>query len=152
MLSAGAILVLNGCGGPSRDEYIGRADAVCADANARLAAAGRLPDIDVRFVRPDQLPAARAYLERVLPAFHDEAARLHALGDPSEGAETVHDLLSDTDQLVGRLDEADRAGGRGDATGFTSALLHALAWGGQAQEVAGQYGFHVCGKLPPLGQ
>lgn len=147
-----ALLALTACGGPSRADFIDRADRICGDINDRFRAAGRLPDIDVRYVTAAQLPAAEAYLDRVLPIFRDESAQLRGLGEPAEGEGTVHEMLSQLDQLVGQLEEADRQGRRGDAGHFTIALLKGLAWGGQAQDLASQYGFRVCGRLPALGQ
>lgn len=145
-----AVLAVASCGGLSRTEFIEQADTVCTEANNQLRAIGPLPDIDIRYASRAQMPAAAAYMDRVLPVFHRESSRLHQLGDPSDDEGEERDVLMFFDKLIGRLEEARRAAHAGDAGTFTPTLLQGLGDGVQAQDVAPRFGFKVCGQLPPL--
>jgi len=144
------VLAVASCGGLSRSEFIERADRICTDSNNQLRAIGPLPNIDIRYASRAQMPAAAAYMDRVLPVFHGESSKLHDLGDPGEDEQDVHDVLSFFDRFVNRLEEARKAAHAGDAGLFTPTLLMGLGDGVQAQDVAPHFGFKVCGKLPPL--
>jgi hypothetical protein len=93
-----AALVAAGCGGGgsrlSKDEYATKANAVCADFNAKVKGAGS---------PGTSLKSLAAYADKVIPIFEDGLGELKKLKPPKNEQNVVDDWLKAGDEQLGLI-------------------------------------------------
>ena len=143
---AAAGLVLVACGaedsGPSKAEYIERADAICAKIDPKVDAA-LLVAID-----EDDPSEAQGALEAALPLERQMLVELRALEKPDEGADEIDRIWAARQKVVDAAQAASRD---------PDAALAFIAREGDGDKlfneqylvVAGEYGMVMCGESRP---
>lgn len=116
----------------SKDEFIERADAICAESNAAIAnlSSGSVPE----GVQADQ----------ELDITEGQVNSLDSLGTPPEDERTYDEFLSAMEEVVSGLERQQLAAERGEDTSAVSAEVEAAR--AQASEAAEEFGFEECGQ------
>lgn len=93
-----AALAAAGCGGGgdrlTRDEYAAKANAVCADFNGKVKAAGN---------PGTSLDSLAAYADKVIPIFEGGLADLKKLEPPEDEQNVVDEWLASGDEQLGLI-------------------------------------------------
>lgn len=137
--------LLAGCNddGLSKEEFIARADEVCADVNARTQELEqpRDPREFTRFAR-----RAKAITEEAV-------ADLRALEPPEDDAATIDRMIDNIEEAVNVLPEIGDAVAAEDFQRVQELGTQVQASAQQAQEIAQDYGFEECarGNIAPGG-
>ncbi len=121
-------------GGPTKQEYIARADAICREVNRRTAGLNR-PRNKQEFVEY----ASRAKLET-----EKALSRLRELEPPQEDAELIERWLDLSERAVERLPEVVEAIESGDNQRVAEASAEIRAISQKVQQIARAYGFEEC--------
>lgn len=131
-----ALLLLAGCGGPSKKEYIQEADTICRATNVEAARTPVPPKEDVR--------ATADYLRSTAKLLVAQADRLDRLDPPDQDQPRLRDVLRRQRDALARLQDAANQYQLGDginaqvtANNANSALLEIR------QDLEG-YGFKDC--------
>jgi hypothetical protein len=141
----GAAALIAGCGGgdsdaPSAEEFRQQADAICADANARLGA----------LEEPASAAEILPYLQAGLPIQEDEIARIRELEAPEDLQPTLDgaaDLLQQRQEAIQAA--ADRiAGGEDPAAVIDEVDPEIQRLRDEARAAARELGLTVCGTDP----
>jgi hypothetical protein len=142
LATLGAVALIAGCGGGgsgtlSADEFRQQADAICADANTRIAALTE-PSAD------DQI---LGFLQAGLPIQQEQLQKLKDLEPPDDLAGTFDEATGLLDQqLAAVASAADRIGGGGDpAAVVAEAQTKIQSLNDQADAKAKELGLTVCG-------
>ena len=139
-----------GGGGPTKADYIARADKICRAAHksavpliAQLTSAGTSLN-----------PAAARKLAAVADRLHSiqagYLAQLRALEQPSGDKKTIEAFLTPAGQVVGGIGNAAGSLSRGDVTTTLGLLAQAQGAGAEAKNAADAYGFKECGAALAL--
>ena len=137
----GVAALIAGCGGGSdslsADEFRTRADAICADYNAKADA---LTD-------PSSPAEYLPSLKEIVPLQTAQLAKLKALKPPSELEGTFNEAIAILDEQKGILDSAVTRleGGEDPQTVLTAIATKAGDLGDQADTKAKDLGLKVCG-------
>jgi hypothetical protein len=116
----------------TKTDYITKADAICAEANAAL---GSLPASDAATLAGQQVDVYQNLVDQ-----------LDGLGVPTEDQTTLQQFLSAEKTILENQKSIQLAQQRGDTSGssqFTSAISAAET---EAKTAATSYGFQECGK------
>lgn len=133
-----ALLVLSACsdGRLTKEEYIERADELCAEADAKT-----------RELDPPKSPAElEEFVGRAQEITADLVADLRELEPPEEGRETIEQMLAKTEETMAylpQIEEAVRAGERRRLASIAQDLQSSAA---EANRLAQEYGFERCGQ------
>ena len=151
-----APLLVAGCGGPSKSEYIGNVDRICKRAKpAEARAVARLQGAFTTLARAGPGPAARRAARRrfgrALDAtvaeerkvLEEVKAEPRPGGDDGEGAERFIAGIEKDLELLNDLKESVT---RGDNTGVGRAVTRINARRGDTGRIARDYGFKVCSR------
>lgn len=151
MLAIAGVLLAGGCGGgggPSKSEYVAKADAICQSAQAQVA-----PLIQSLTAAVSGSPSA-ARLRRAATIVGELStigtaylSQLRALEQPGDDKTAIAHFLTPTSRVVGMLAEARTALGRGAAVGALGVLQKAQPLDAEAGAAARSYGFKRCGSL-----
>lgn len=134
-LCVGITACTGGAAGLSRTDYIGRAGAICRDANDAL-----------RKVKGDSsTPAAvAASINEVVSIERAAAQQLRELRPPPTDAHAVSQWLTLVDGSLDELEAAGRAAALGDGSGAAAANVRSGALQQQADAAALQFGVTAC--------
>ncbi|MEZ5100389.1 MAG: hypothetical protein R3C15_11440 [Thermoleophilia bacterium] len=128
-----------GGGGASREEFLAKADAICAQADAEIAA--------VR--QPTTVEGAVEAIDRLREISERQLADLRALEPPAAEREKLDELFALADeQLALAIDYRD-AIAQQDRDLIRELADRANRLRAEAQEGARAYGFRVCGTSDP---
>jgi hypothetical protein len=141
-------LLLAACGGssgPSKTDYIVRADKVCRAARAEALPLVKELTAGGLSLSRGQAEALAATARRLHATEASYLAQLRALDVPSGDKDDVDKFLTPTGQVVTAIDVAAAALARGDVATTASLLGQAQAAGLEARNAADAYGFKNCG-------
>jgi hypothetical protein len=133
--------VIAGCGGEegerlARDEWIARADSICAEASRELDALGE-PGTPAELAELSDEAAAIA--ERQLD-------RLRDLRPPTEVEDDYTRMLDLTDDQIEISREIADAAREGDPAAVQALVEEGRSLDDEADELAARYGFEECGS------
>jgi hypothetical protein len=151
--TAGGLLILTGCGGsggPSKSQYIAKADAVCATAHTQTA-----PLIGQVAAAGASLASGAAGAARRLAAavqrLHEVAAgglaQLRALRQPSGDHAAIERFLTPLASVVDAIGQAATVLGSGQAPQALGLLQQVQPVARQVTSAAQAYGLRECGSL-----
>ena len=120
----------------SREEFIRRADAICADYDRRLARLGNPADI----AELGELAA------RAVPIAREGVAKLHALTPPAELERDVDRWLARNDRNVANIDKLGAAARANDVRRVQAIASHSTANERAADTLAARLGLVACAK------
>jgi cysteine sulfinate desulfinase/cysteine desulfurase-like protein len=126
----------DGDGRLSREEFLRRADAICADYDARLARLGN----------PASIAELGRLAARALPIAREGVAKLRALEPPEELARDVERWLARNDENVSRIAAIGEAAQADDATRVQEIASAATANERRADALARRLGLRDCAK------
>jgi FHA domain len=125
--------------GPSKEDAIAEADAICAAATDEADA----------IEQPTDLAGSGPYFEGITRIQQDEVERLKALEVPDEDKDVFEDFIASQEALTGQFQDMAEAANAGDQAAFDVALAEATAEQSRATDLAEEYGFQNCGKSTP---
>jgi hypothetical protein len=123
----------------SRHEFLGKANAICGEANEKVRALGPEPPI----LTDEQAD----WIEQLTKIDRTATARLDALQPPDAAKRPIASMLSAFERGLGKGDEIARASRTGDDAAFRSSVDAALNSLTQAQASAAAYGLNECARL-----
>ena len=139
-----------GDGGPTRAEYVARANRICQAASVRAAPfVTRLSAAAAALYTGKSLPAVRTrLLAREVGELHDVAAgyvaQLRGLNQPSGDRTTIKRFLNSSAAIVDAMGQASAALGTGDVTSALAALQRGQSASDEAKAAAQAYGLDAC--------
>lgn len=136
-------LMLVGCGdeGPTKQEFIARADRICADAKQDLAKLGRPKDIgDLERLSAE----ARRINARVLK-------ELRALEAPEEDRAQIRRMIERLEHATETIPSLTEAARAGDEAALARAARRIRVATEDASRIARDYGFKECAEGSPTG-
>jgi hypothetical protein len=105
-LAAIAFPVLSGCGGGagttsaspplSQQQFVARANAICATLNQEIEALPALPS-------PPDLPSTASYASSIEPIFKDAVTKLQQLQPPAPEQDKFNSMLGEVQASIGEL-------------------------------------------------
>lgn len=134
-----AVLALAACGGDdrlSRDEYIARADEICADIEQRGEA----------LQEPESVEDVRRFIDQARPLLQEGIDDLRAL-EPPEDLQGPHDSM--VDAAAGGLPALDRlaeAAEQEDEEAFNAAVEEITRADEESSRIAGEMGMKACAE------
>lgn len=128
-----------GGGGASREEFLAKADAICAQADAEIAALGRPTTVDGAVETIDRL---REISERQL-------ADLRALEAPGADREKLDEMFALADEQLSLSTDYRDAIAQQDRDLIRELADRANRLRAEGQQAARDYGFRVCGTSDP---
>ncbi len=137
-----AVAVSAGCadggddGRLSREEFIRRADAICADYDARLARLGN----------PASIEELGGLAARALPIAREGVRKLRALRPPADLERDVDRWLARNDENVANIEAIGAAARASDETRVQEIASAANANEREADALAGRLGLRACAK------
>ena len=102
---ATAALVFSACGGdsgPSKDEFIEEADAVCAEASERNQQIARDGFSNPENPRPEEVLAV---VEELIPRQRETIDDVRALEMPEDDEDEINDLLDEADAVTDQVEQ-----------------------------------------------
>ena len=140
---ASVAVLATGCAGGgaeddrlSRDEYIRRADAICAEYDERLD----------RLSRARSVGELAALAGRALPIAREGVGKLRGLRPPLDLESRVNEWLERNDENVERIRELREAARRGDETRVQEVASAAVDNERAADALARRIGLRECAK------
>lgn len=133
------LLAACGGGGASREEFLAKADAICAQADAEIAAIGRPTTVDGAVEAIDRL---REISERQL-------ADLRALEPPGADREKLDEMFALADEQLSLSTDYRDAIAQQDRELIRELADRANRLRAEGQRAARAYGFQVCGTSDP---
>ena len=127
--------------GPSKEEFIERADAVCAAASEEADAIEQPVDVS--------LEDTAAYFDEIAEIQRDEVQQLRSLEVPDEDQQTINEFIGAQDQLTAQFEDLAEAARAGDQDGFDAVFAEIVAIQTRASDLARDYGLQTCGKFTP---
>jgi hypothetical protein len=140
---AACVLALAGCGShaETKQDFVARADAICAATTRELRTAAGTP--------PSGVPAVARYLGDVIPLLERELKQLRALPRPAARRAELDRYLAAQAQIVARYRTLAGAVRHGDA-GAVNRVLAALQ-SSPAAGLASSYGLSDCAGASGTG-
>jgi hypothetical protein len=146
-----AATTLVACGTPQTTaaDFAGAASGICTQLATDLQSSGPLPrsfrDPGAR-PRPQDLPAAAAFLDHNLTILRTAAAKLHALPLPDEERDLARQWLTALDSFISDLAGASDAARRADSQAFTTAAFETAPQAAADRDTLGaRLGVNGCG-------
>lgn len=140
-LAALAAVALAACGGEgggerlTKGEYVEQADAICAEASARLAA---LPE-------PRSLEELADVAPRAAAIAAEQLERLRRLRPPADDEAKLDHALDLTERQNALVEEIGEAAAAGDGVRVSELLEELAGVRTEARSIAVEYGLEVCG-------
>jgi hypothetical protein len=125
--------------GPSKEEFIADADAICAAKSDEADA----------IEQPTDLTDTGPYFEQITEIQRDEIEEINALEAPEEDAETLEGFIGTQEELADIFVRLADSANAGDQAAFDAALADATTVQSRASDLAQDYGFRNCGKSTP---
>lgn len=133
----GLALVLAGCGGgsddsgPTKAEYITKADAVCKSESASSEKATNDAVAALGTDSPTDEQLGTVVTSTILPQLEKQVAALKALEKPKDDADAIDDIYSELDKAIaaGKSDPTSLASSAGGSNPFDAANAKAKAFG-----------------------
>ncbi|MFI4985493.1 MAG: hypothetical protein ACHP93_04140 [Solirubrobacterales bacterium] len=151
--AVGGLLVLAGCGGssgPSKAQYVAKADAICTTAHTQTAPLIQQVTAAGASLASGGAPSARR-LATVVRRLHDVAAsglaRLRALRQPSGDHAAIERFLAPLASVVDAIGQAATALGSGQAPQALGLLQQVQPVAQQVTSAAQTYGLQQCGSV-----
>jgi hypothetical protein len=140
-LAVVALLVaaLTACGGGgrlSRDDYVKRADAICAKYNRRIRA----------LRQPRTVAGISAFTAKAIPIARRGDDELRTLEPPKGDEATARQWLAANDAVVEAIERLGAAARRGDRAGVRKALREGNRANERAKALARRLGLRVCAR------
>ncbi len=147
------VLALAACGGGeeggskgeegiSKQEFIRKADGICAEANKRRDAIQEAAAIPQKTGRELE-KAAVEYAEEMRPVLVGALERLEALERPRGDEETIKAMLAKFERAFAAIDDVAAAAKRGFAATFGDWAERAI----EGQNIAFKYGLKECARF-----
>jgi hypothetical protein len=138
------------CGdsGPSREDYIAKADAFCKERNAEAKERNeKLQAIATEAQSEDEfLTKARPQLEDGLEWTRDGQEDFQDIEPPEADQETIDEFVAATADEIAVLEKVVEAARDGDFERFADLANEQQNIDGRADEIAKDYGFKECGN------
>jgi len=148
---AGVAGTLVACGSPqtTSGDFANAANGICAQLATDLQSSGPLPrsfrDPGAR-PRPQDLPAAAAFLDHNVSILRGAAAKLHALPVPDDERDLAREWLGALDGFIADLAGAGDAARRADPQAFTTAAFETAPQAAADRDTLGaKLGVNGCG-------
>lgn len=148
---AGVATTLVACGSPQTTggDFANSANGICTQLATDLQSSGPLPrsfrDPAGR-PRPQDLPAAAAFLDRNVSILRTAAAKLHALPVPDDERDLARQWLAALDGFIADLAGAGDAARRADSQAFTTAAFETAPQAAADRDTLGaKLGVNGCG-------
>jgi hypothetical protein len=141
-------LVACGDSGPTREEYIAKADAFCKERNAEAKERNeKLQAIATEAQSEDEfLTRARPQLEDGLEWTRDGQEDFQDIEPPEADQETIDEFVDATADEIAVLEKVVEAARDGDFERFADLANEQQNIDGRADEIAKDYGFKECGN------
>jgi hypothetical protein len=141
-------LVACGDSGPTREEYIAKADAFCKERNAEAKERNeKLQAIATEAQSEDEfLTRARPQLEDGLEWTRDGQEDFQDIEPPEADQETIDEFIAATADEIAVLEKVVEAARDGDFERFADLANEQQNIDGRADEIAKDYGFKECGN------
>jgi len=141
-------LVACGDSGPTREEYIAKADAFCKERNAEAKERNeKLQAIATEAQSEDEfLTRARPQLEDGLEWTRDGQEDFQDIEPPEADQETIDEFVGATADEIAVLEKVVEAARDGDFERFADLANEQQNIDGRADEIAKDYGFKECGN------
>jgi hypothetical protein len=149
-----AAAMVAGCGGggsaSSKEDFISQADAICQkyDTEFTNEIEPTFPTVDP--TSPSTSAADLKKFEEPLHASHDlrnrQVGELRDLTPPEDFQDDWDTVISDLDTAIEATEEAADAIGKADRTAVAAAFARAQPSFDEADKIAKEYGFKVCGQ------
>jgi hypothetical protein len=141
-------LVACGDSGPTREEYIAKADAFCKERNAEAKERNeKLQAIATEAQSEDEfLTKARPQLEDGLEWTRDGQEDFQDIEPPEADQETIDEFVAATADEIAVLEKVVEAARDGDFERFADLANEQQNIDGRADEIAKDYGFKECGN------
>ncbi len=150
------VLALAGCGGGedggskseegvSKQEFVAKADAICAEANER-----RDETRTEAFAEDETGPSeegAAAYAKSMRTVLVRALQRLKALEPPGGDEKTISAMLAQFERALPLVDEVAAAARAGDRAGWERAMIVWSERAVEAQNAAHEYGLKECSRF-----
>lgn len=141
------------CGGGSerlsKQELISQGDAICTEYQAKSEEAERaLPQVDPTSssTSDENLRKFGEVVPDLVEILRDQIGELRSLEPPEEDEDRYEVAMDALDSGADRLDEAGEAARDADRAGVRAALTAAQTKLNQADAIARDYGYKVCGS------
>jgi hypothetical protein len=137
-----AIVVAAGCGGGSdggrltREQYAGKADAICTKYKQKTNALSR----------PATLSDLADVADQVLPLLRDARGELRALRPPQDEQVKANAWLAQFDVIIDDVQTIRDKAQQNDTAAVQAAAAPALQHNQRANELAAQLGMKVCSR------
>ena len=146
-LAVTILLSVVACGGGSKRltkaEFISAWDAICKADNQKTDTIGTdLPDT----ATSENLPQFADALQQLVDVGRSEISKLSAVKPPQEDQARIDTILSQLNQVLGHLEEAQEAASNRDVDSYNAALDKANPPIDAANQSAADYGFKECGS------
>ena len=140
-------LVACGDSGPTREEYIAKADAFCKERNAEAKERNaKLQAIATEAQSEDEfLAKAKPQLEDGLEWTRDGQEDFQDIEPPEADRETIDEFVAATADEIAVLEKVVEAARDGDFERFADLANEQQNIDGRADEIAKDYGFKECG-------
>lgn len=149
--TAAGLLSVGGCGGsggPSKSEYIAKADAICRSAQTQAAPLiQKLTFTVTGSPAPARMRRAAAIVGDLQAIGRSYMSRLRALERPGHDDKAIAAFLVPTGQVIDALAEARAALQRGETVRALGLLQQAQPVDAEAGAAARSYGFKQCGSI-----
>lgn len=141
-------LVACGDSGPTREEYIAKADAFCKERNAEAKQRNeKLQKIVTEAQSEDEFFAkATPELEDGLEWTRDSQEEFKDIEPPEADKETIDKFVAATDEGIDRLEKMVEAARDRDLDRFTDIASEQENIGDRADQIAQDYGLKECGS------
>lgn len=134
------LLALASCSeGPSKEEFIEQADAICAEADAKTEG------LDV----PRTPQGLAEFVDRAQEISEDLLADIRALEIPEEGRETIEQMLQKIEETIAFLPDVQEAAESGDLRDIGRIGRRVQESAAEANRLAQEYGLEQCGRSQP---
>jgi hypothetical protein len=148
------VLALAGCGGGeergskaeegvSKQEFIGKADAICTEANERRDAL-QSPELAMGLDYPGAVAKYATTMERV---YVDALTKLKGLEVPRNDEETIKAMLAKFEQAFTHIPDVAAAGRERDGGRIESAVIAWTNLAIEGQSIAHKYGSKECARF-----
>ncbi|HEX5621725.1 MAG TPA: hypothetical protein VFX51_25085 [Solirubrobacteraceae bacterium] len=141
-------LVACGDSGPTREEYIAKADAFCKEHNAEAKERNqKLQDIATSAKSEDEFfEKATPELEDGLEWTRDSQEEFKDIEPPEADKETIDKFVAATDEGIDKLEKMVEAARDHDLDRFTDIASEQENIGDRADQIAQDYGLKECGS------
>jgi hypothetical protein len=125
--------------GPSKEDFIADADAICAAKSDEADA----------IEQPTDLAGSGPYFEQITEIQREQVDEIQALEVPDEDAGVLREFIDTQEELAGNFVSLAESANAGDQDAFDVALADATTAQSRASDLAQDYGFKTCGRSTP---